>query len=211
MPIISLRQVTKRYRGHAALTGVDLDLEAGGAYGLVGPNGAGKSVLLRIITGLTAPTSGTVWIDPAYLSSDRTFPDRFGAVIDGPTYLPHLTGRENLRELQRIGSRSHGRTAVIDEALQRVGLDPDLRQAARTYSAGMRQKLALAAALLGRPEVLVLDEPFNGLDYESVDAIRELLHVEHQAGTTLLFSSHNRADIDALADTVLRLENGAIS
>jgi ABC-2 type transport system ATP-binding protein len=208
MPIITLTDVTKGFRGATLFEGVDLALERGRTYGLVGPNGCGKSVLFKLICGFLRPDAGVIDIDPALLSPGRTFPDRFGAIIDGPAYLAHRTGLENLTELAAIRKRI---TAdEVRDAMRGMGLDPDSRTRVRSHSLGMKQKLSLAQALMERPEVLLLDEPFNALDVESVERLTAELLRQKDIGTTILFTSHEREHIDALSDEVLEISGGRI-
>lgn len=209
MPIITLTGVTKGFRGVPLLDGVDLALERGRTYGLVGPNGCGKSVLFKIILGFLRPDAGVVDIDPALLSPGRTFPDRFGAIIDGPAYLAHRTGLQNLTELAAIRKRIT--VDEVRESMREMGLDPDSRTRVRSYSLGMKQKLSLCQALMERPEVLLLDEPFNALDAESVERLREILVAEKAKGTTIVFTSHRDSDIEMLSDEVLRVEGGRVT
>ena len=208
MPIITLTGVTKGFRGVPLLDGVDLALERGRTYGLVGPNGCGKSVLFKIILGFLRPDAGIVDIDPALLSPGRTFPDRFGAIVDGPAYLAHRTGLQNLTELAAIRKRIT--VDEVRESMREMGLDPDSRTRVRSYSLGMKQKLSLCQALMERPEVLLLDEPFNALDAESVARLTAELRRQQGIGTTILFTSHEREHIDALSDEVLEISGGRI-
>jgi ABC-2 type transport system ATP-binding protein len=198
--VIRLEGIDLTLGRQSLFRGADLIIERGGMYALTGPNGSGKSALLRAICGFTPVDAGRVWIDPQYLSRRRTFPEHFGITIDGPAYLPGRTGRENLLSLARI--RKQIRWPEIAATMRRVGLDPDLTQSVRDYSLGMKQKLSLAQALMERPEVLLLDEPFNALDAPSVERVKELLREEHSRGVTILFKD--------LGAEVFRLEHGRI-
>lgn len=207
--IIQLNDVSL-HLGHAPiLHHADLIIGEGDVVALTGPNGSGKSALLRLICGFLTPDSGSVWIDPVYLSPRRTFPAEFGITIDGPAYLPGRTGRENLIELARIRKRIGGRD--VDATMHRVGLDPALRQKVRDYSPGMKQKLSLAQALMERPQVLLLDEPFNALDSDSASRVKDILREENDLGTTILFTSHSARDVADLTETVYRIERLALT
>jgi ABC-2 type transport system ATP-binding protein len=208
MAVLSLRNVSKRFGRIQVIRDATFEIEAGQTVGLVGPNGSGKSVLLKLLCGFALPTSGQIWIDPAYLDKNRSFPDRFGVAINGPAYLPHRTGRQNLTDLAAIRRRTT--TNDIDEVLLQVGLDPSLNQKVRHYSLGMKQKLSLAQALIEQPEVLILDEPFNALDSESVTSVHSLLAAKKAAGTTIVFTSHHRPDIDQLSDEILEFQSGVV-
>lgn len=208
MPVISLRGVEKSYHGRALFTDVDLDIKPGTAVGIQGENGSGKSVLLKVMTKFVVPDAGTVHIDDAYMSRDRVFPEGFGVLIDRPGYIPSQTGLQNLMSLARI-------RRVIDESKVRetmnlVGLDPDLPQKARHYSLGMKQRLGLAQAIMEDQPVMVLDEPFNALDEESVLEMRQVLRSFVEDGRTLIMTSHQREDIEILCDEAYRLRQGRV-
>lgn len=206
--IIRLDQVTKRFRGTTVFDGLSASITAGSITAVVGPNGAGKSVLFKLICGFQQPNTGTVWVHPAFLSPTRAFPERFGIMIDRPGYLADRTGLQNLRDLASI--RGTATDEQLHDTMRLVGLDPTARQKVRAYSLGMKQKLGLAQALIEQPHVLLLDEPFNALDESSVDHVRAILCEFRAAGGTVIFTSHNREDIDLLADTVLVLRDGQL-
>lgn len=203
MSVISLRDVEKSYNKRALFTGVNLGVPVGAVLGIQGENGSGKSVLLKLMCGFVRPDVGTVTIDPAYLSKGRVFPEGFGVLIDRPGYIPSQTGLQNLLSLARIRK-------VIDEervreVMLQVGLNPDLPQKARHYSLGMKQRLGLAQAIMEDQPVMLLDEPFNALDQETVLEMRDLLKGLVAQGRTLVMTSHNREDIDVMCDQVYRL------
>lgn len=208
MSVIELAEVSKSYRGRLLYRDVSFAIERGSFTAVSGPNGAGKSVLFRLMCGFVTPDEGTVKIDPAYLSVRRTFPERFGVIIDRPGYLAHRTGIENLRELASI--RRVIDEEQIRETMVQVGLDPNLRQRVRHYSLGMKQKLALAQALMEQPDVLILYEPFNALDERSVATTKHILRALHERGATIVFASHNRADVEQLATHRLLIDGEAI-
>ncbi|MFB7799693.1 ABC transporter ATP-binding protein [Isoptericola sp. NPDC056134] len=206
--VASLRGVSKAFKHHVLFTDVDYDLEPGRIQALQGPNGSGKSVLLKILCGFVKPDTGHVVIDDAYLDARRTFPQDFGVIIDRPGYVGGLTGYQNLQRLAEI--RGAVGRPEIEAAMRRVGLDPVAKQRARNYSLGMKQRLALAQAFMEDQRVLVLDEPFNALDANGVDEVRNLLREFRDEGRTVLFTSHNAEDVDALADIVHRLNGGTL-
>jgi ABC-2 type transport system ATP-binding protein len=205
MSVIEMSGVRKSFHGRTLYSDVNFDIPENSVVALSGPNGAGKSVLLRLMCGFMSPDDGVVTINPRYLSHRRTFPEKFGVIIDGPGYVAGQTGRENLQELARI--RHVIGNNEIDATMRSVGLDPELRQAVRHYSLGMKQKLALAQALMESPEVLILDEPFNALDDESVQMVTMLLRQAHVDGATIVFTSHDRHHIDDLATTEMEIAN----
>ena len=206
--VISIRDVSKSFKGTPVLKKVTLAIAPGRTYGLVGANGSGKSVLLKLMCGFIRPDEGEVVIDPAYLSSGRTFPEGFGVTINGPAYLPNLSAEANLMELAAI----RGKITIdqVREALQLLGLETRPRQKARTFSLGMKQKLSIAQAIMEDPAVLLLDEPFNGLDESSVVRVKEILRNLRAKGRTIVFTSHNRQDIDELCDELLVIDSGSI-
>ena len=206
--VIQVDRVAKRYRNVELFHDVSFAIEPGRTYGLVGPNGSGKSVLLKLLAGLAQPDHGTVTINPRYLSRDRSYPDRFGVTLNAPAYLGNLTGRRNLLQLAAIRNRIT--PEQVDATLDAVGLDPSLKQKVRNYSLGMKQKLALAQALMEQPEVLLLDEPFNALDKASTADTRALLEQQQLRGTTIVFTSHDHRDIEALSHHVLEIDNQTI-
>ena len=203
MPVIALKDVSVGFRGNQLLDRVSLELEEGRTYGLVGPNGSGKSVLLKLICGFLIPTSGEVYVDPKYMSAGRTYPDKFGIAINGPAYLPNRTAEGNLLELAQI--RGQIGIAEIRAMLDAVTLGSGGKQKVKNFSLGMKQKLSLAQALMEEPDVLLLDEPFNALDSESVETVKELLREQKALGTTILFTSHNKQDIEDLCDDVFEI------
>jgi ABC-2 type transport system ATP-binding protein len=206
--IISAINVEKRFKGRTLLSDVNLQVERGGSYALAGPNGAGKSVLLKMLCRFLAPSSGSVVIDSGYLSNNRTFPEKFGVSINGPAYLGHLSAEENLRSLARI--RNCIGDSEIQSALEKVGLHANDRQRVASFSTGMKQKFALAQAIMEDPEVLVLDEPFNGLDASSVERTHEVLAEFVGAGGTLIFTSHLSDDVDRLAQVRWTIDNQTV-
>jgi ABC-2 type transport system ATP-binding protein len=208
MSIISMNQVQKSYRGRLLYRDVSFEIAEGTITAIQGPNGSGKSVLFRLMCGFTAPDSGSVEVDPRFLSAGRTYPENFGIVIDRPGFLGGLTGFQNLQKLAKIRN-------VIDEnqirqTMAAVGLEPTAKQAVRKYSLGMRQKLALAQAFMENPNVLLLDEPFNALDAPSVQNIKSMLHELNNQGVTIVFTSHNQADVDDLASNRLHIADSTI-
>ncbi|MEF3354957.1 ATP-binding cassette domain-containing protein [Paenibacillus sp. GYB006] len=203
--IIALEHITKSFKGRPLFEGATASFDKGKIYGITGPNGAGKSVLFKMICGFVLPDAGTIHIDDSYKSKGTQFPQKFGIIIDRPGYLANQTGQENLKRLANIQGKIG--EEEIQVAMKRVGLDPDTKQKVKNYSLGMKQKLALAQAIMEHQEVLILDEPFNGLDADSVDQVRQLLQNFKEQGKTILLTSHNKEDIDLLCDHVYRINN----
>ena len=211
--VITTRGLVKRFGRLRAVDGIDLDVRAGDIYGFLGANGSGKTTTVRMLLGLVLPTSGEIELLGGRMprAGRRVLP-RVGALIEGPAHYGHLSGRENLALLDAAGPGGSWRTrrARIDEVLEQVGLAGVGRRPVKAYSLGMRQRLGLAGALLRRPELLVLDEPTNGLDPQGITEVRELLLDLHRAGTTVFLSSHLLAEVEQLCSRVGVLDRGRL-
>lgn len=203
MSLIEVKNVQKSYKGLTIFQDIDLTIEKGKIYGIVGPNGSGKSVLFKLICGFVRPDHGEILIEGEYLHKDITFPKNFGIIIDRPGYLGNKTGFENLKSLAMIQNKIDDEQII--KTMNLVGLQPTAEQKVRKYSLGMKQKLALAQAFMENQEVLILDEPFNALDFESVKKLRSLLLNFKKEGKTIIMTSHNQEDIDLLCDEVYRI------
>lgn len=211
--VIATRALAKRYGRVRAVDGIDLDVRAGDVYGFLGANGSGKTTTVRMLLGLVLATSGEVDVLGHRMPrSGRQVLPRVGALIEGPAAYGHLSGRENLALLDASGpgGRRATRRQRIGDVLEQVGLAGVDRRPVRGYSLGMRQRLGLAGALLRRPELLILDEPTNGLDPQGIAEIRELLLQLNRAGTTVFLSSHLLAEIEQMATRVGVLDRGRL-
>ncbi|MCA2214239.1 ABC transporter ATP-binding protein [Jidongwangia harbinensis] len=211
--MIVTRGLTKTYGRVTAVDGVGLDVHAGDRYGLLGPNGSGKTTLVRMLLGLVFATRGE--IEVLGLPVPRRVRDvlpSVGAMVEGPGAYPHLSGRANLTLFDAAGPGGgrRDRRRRVDEALDRVGLAGIDRRPVRAYSLGMRQRLGLAAALLRRPRLLILDEPTNGLDPRGIREIRDLLTELNTDGTTVFLSSHLLGEIEALCTRVGVMDRGRL-
>lgn len=205
--IVELFGVCKRYRQRIALDDVSFAIGRGEVVGLLGSNGAGKSTLLRIITGLVRPTCGEVRLFGKPLSP--TVRSRIGALIERADAYPYLTGAENLEFVLRLRGQSPTRS-LIRALLERVGLADAMDQVVRTYSYGMRQRLGLAMALAGDPELVILDEPVNGLDPRGIADVRQLIAALQGAGKTVIISSHLLSEVELVATRLVVLRDGRI-
>lgn len=211
--VISTRGLVKQYGRLRAVDGIDLDVQAGDVYGFLGANGSGKTTTVRMLLGLVLPTSGEIdLLGERMPRAGRRVLPRVGALIEGPAHYGHLSGRENLSLLDAAGRGGSWRTRRrrVDEALDQVGLAGVGRRPVKAYSLGMRQRLGLAGALLRRPELLVLDEPTNGLDPQGITEVRELLLDLHRTGTTVFLSSHLLAEVEQLCSRVGVLDRGRL-
>ena len=210
---ISTQSLTKRFRSLTAVDSVDLDVRPGDVYGFLGPNGSGKTTTVRMLLGLVLPTSGRVEVlgEPIPKRGRRVL-HRVGALVEAPAAYGHLSGRVNLSLLDAAGPGGSRRTRRrrIDEALELVGLAGIGRRPVKAYSLGMRQRLVLAAALLRRPELLILDEPTNGLDPQGIHEIRDLLLRLNAEGTTVFLSSHLLAEVELLCRRVGVIDRGRL-
>lgn len=208
MNVIEARDASVRLGKRHVLEHVDLTIERGGSYALVGANGSGKSVLLRLLCGLLRPSGGTVSFGEDFLLPGRQAPINFGIIIDGPATMPHLTGLQNLQFLARIRDRI-GEEEIVTW-MRRLGLDPASTTRVRHYSQGMKQRLALAQAMMEDQEVLLLDEPFNALDRQGVREVKAVLAERQAEGGTLVFTSHIDGDVSDLAQAVYAVEGGTV-
>ncbi len=211
--VISTHGLTKQYGRLRAVDGIDLDVRAGEVYGFLGANGSGKTTTVRMLLGLVLPTSGEVEVLGQRMpGAGRQVLPRVGALIEGPAFYGHLSGRENLTLADASGPGGARRTrhARIDTVLEQVGLGGVAGRRVRAYSLGMRQRLGLAGALLRRPDLLILDEPTNGLDPQGIAEIRALLLELNATGTTVFLSSHLLAEIEQMATRVGVLDRGRL-
>jgi len=210
-PVIETRDLVKRFADVEAVAGIDLRVPPGGVYGFLGPNGAGKSTTIRILTGLLRPTRGTGWLLGEVATPGAPVLGRIGALVERPAFYPYLSATDNLRA---VGHARSVPLAVLDdrvsEALERVGLTTVARRKAGGFSTGMRQRLGIAAALLGRPELVILDEPTNGLDPNGVVDVRRLIASLAGDGITVFLSSHVLPEVEQLCNRVAILHGGRI-
>lgn len=199
-PIVVAEGLTKRFARRDAVTDMSFSLVPGRVLGLLGPNGSGKSTTLKMLLGLMRPTSGTALIEGTPYARLRHPARIVGAALENTAFSPARSGRDHLRMLAPYAGASH---AEVDAALETVGISDDAHRAVKQYSLGMRQRLALAAALLGRPRVLVLDEPANGLDPIGITWLRQTLSALAQSGVAVLVSSHHLAEVDRVVQDVV--------
>jgi len=211
--MIVTRGLTKRYGSVLAVDAVDLNVRPGDRYGFLGPNGSGKTTLVRMLLGLVYATSGSIEVlDQRMPRSAGEVLPQIGAIVEGPAAYPHLSGRKNLSLLDASGPGGSRRTrrARVEEALGQVGLSGIDRRPVKAYSLGMRQRLGLAAALLRKPRLLILDEPTNGLDPKGIREIRDLLIELNRAGTTVFLSSHLLSEVEQLCTRVGIVDRGRL-
>ena len=205
---ISVRNVFKRFGEETVLNDVCRDFEEGRIHGIVGNNGSGKTVLMKCICGFMIPTEGEIYVRDKKVGRDVDFPDDLGIIIETPGFLPDMSAVKNLDVLASLNKRAS--KTVIRETIKKVGLDPDNRKPVGKYSLGMRQRLGLAQAIMEDPSILILDEPFNGLDKTGVAEMRELI-ASFKGKKTIILASHNQSDIDILCDTVCEMDQGRMT
>ena len=207
--VIEVESVCKSFGEEQVLISVSHTFEKGKIHGIVGNNGSGKTVLMKCVCGFLRPDSGRILVNHEEVGRDRDFPDDIGIIIETPGFLPHLSGFQNLKLLASLRRIANNHT--IYEVIKMVGLDPDMKKPVGKYSLGMRQRLGLAQALMEDPSVLILDEPFNGLDKYGVLHIRNLIKGLREQGKTVILASHNQVDIDELCDTVCEMDAGILT
>jgi ABC-2 type transport system ATP-binding protein len=211
--VIATAGLTKRYGRVLAVDSLDLAVPEGARFGFLGPNGSGKTTTVRMLLGLVHATRGTVEVlgRPVPKASRDVLPE-VGALVEGPAFVGHLSGRRNLAIVDAAGRGGPRRTRTrrIDDVLAQVGLDGVGARPVKAYSLGMKQRLGLAAALLRKPRLLVLDEPTNGLDPAGIREVRELLVELNEAGTTVFLSSHLLAEVEQLCTTAAVVHEGRL-
>lgn len=207
MNIIETNHLTKSYADFTAVSGINIHIPKGTVYGFLGPNGAGKSTTMKMFLGLTRPTSGSFVIDGMKYPENRMqILKEIGSFIEAPAFYGNLSGEENLDIVRKILELPK---AAVDEALELVGLTQYKNRLARKYSLGMKQRLGLASALIGRPPILILDEPTNGLDPVGIHEIRTLIRsLPQKFDCTVLVSSHLLSEIELMADNIGILNHG---
>jgi ABC-2 type transport system ATP-binding protein len=199
--------LTKRFGDRTVVDDVALAIPSGSVCGFVGPNGAGKTTTIRMLLGLVRPTSGRGTILGGSLAEPATYLDKVGALIESPAFYPQLSGRENLKALARLGRLP---LTAVDPVLERSGLLARAGDRYRSYSLGMKQRLGIAAAMLAGPELLILDEPTNGLDPAGIVEMRALIRSLAQDGITVLVSSHLISEIEQICDYVVMIRAGRL-
>lgn len=209
MEAIKIEAAGKRYKDIWIFRNVSVSFSEGKIYGLIGRNGSGKTMLLKSICGLVRINEGTIYVDGKEVGSEIDVPESVGAIIEVPGFLPNLSGFANLKYLAKI--KNIITDQAIRETLTLVGLDPNSRKHVGKYSLGMRQRLGIAQAIMEDPNVLLLDEPMNGLDQQGVDDMKVLLNKLRTQGKTIILASHHSEDIEELCDIVYKMDGGRLS
>ncbi len=209
MDIIDVKSVNLTIGKTQILKDINVSFEQGKIHGLIGRNGSGKTMLMKCICGFIKPTSGEITVDGKRVGKDVDFPKNMGIIIETPGFIPYYSGYKNLKLLAGLNNRI-GKKEIM-QSMEQVGLDPKLKRHVRKYSLGMRQRLGLAQAIMENPDLLILDEPFNGLDKDGVKDMREYLLSYKEQGKTILICSHSAEDISVLCETVHEMDKGVIS
>ncbi len=205
---LKAKKISKVIRGKKILSDVNLELCDGNIYGIVGANGSGKTMLFRALSGLMSVTSGKITWNGKVLRQDFAVLPSLGIMLENVGLYSNMTGMQNLRYLASLKNKIQDKE--IRKALERVGLDPDDRRKYQKYSLGMKQRLAIAQAIMEKPDVIMLDEPTNSLDAKGVEEIRRLILEEKERGALILLASHNQEDIRILADHIYQIKDGCI-
>lgn len=205
---IEIKNLSKDFKKVNILNSINLTLESGTIYGLIGRNGTGKSVFLKTLCGFYFPSSGEILFDGKNYSANNLYPDNLRALIEKPSFMPNLTGYENLELLASIQNKIG--KSEIEETLKKVNLFEEKDKKYSKYSLGMKQKLGIAQVLMENPEIIILDEPFNAIEEETVNKIKNILLEEKSKGKLIILSSHIKDDINSLADIILTMNNGTI-
>ena len=209
MNCIKVDHLSKIFGKKYVIDDVSYVFESGKIYGIVGTNGCGKSVLFKMLSGLMKPTTGKITVGSVIVGENASMPLDVGLLIEHPGFLPSLTALENLEQLAAIKNKITKKE--IEEVLNKVGLYQDKDVKVKNYSLGMLQRLGIAQALMENPKILLLDEPFNSMDYEGVEELRKIIKsYARKNHITMLVTSHNKEDIEVLSDVVLELKNGKL-
>ena len=209
MGIIDINNIDLTIGKTNILKNITVSFDEGKIHGLIGRNGSGKTMLMKCIGGFIKPTGGEITVDGKRVGKDVDFPKNMGIIIETPGFIPYYSGYKNLKLLAGLNNKISKQE--IKKSMEQVGLDPDLKRHVKKYSLGMRQRLGLAQAIMENPKILILDEPFNGLDKDGVADMRKYLLELKERGKTILIASHSSEDIEILCDTVCEMDKGVLT
>ncbi len=205
---IKISHVSKTIKNNPVIKDVSMELQSGAVYGFKGINGSGKTMLMRLISGLIRPTQGEISMNGKILGKDISFPNSIGVFLENPAFLEAYSGFNNLKLLASI--KSVASDDDIRNTLLRVGLDPDSNKKYKKYSLGMKQRLGIAAAIMEKPEIVILDEPTNSLDEDGVDLVKHIVRNEKERGALVIVSCHDEEILKGMSDEVFLLEQGRL-
>lgn len=206
MTKIVLENISKKIRNNLVLDDISFSMNSGKIYGIQGINGSGKTMLMRVIIGLLVPTKGTVTVNGKIVGKDMEFLESVGFLLENPTFLNRYSGYENLRMLASIRNRISKED--IAEVMKLVGLEDAQKKKYRKYSLGMKQRLGIAAAIMEKPDVLILDEPTNALDKDGVEMVKQVIRKEKERGALVIIACHDMEILKELSDEIIALETG---
>lgn len=209
MSVIEMKSVVKRWGNNTVLKSVDLEVNSSEIVGIIGHNGSGKTVLMKCICGFITPDSGEITVSGKRVGKDVDIPKNIGLIIESPGFLPNFSGFSNLWQLAKI--RGKISKEDVRRVIEKVGLNPDEKKHVGKYSLGMKQRLGIAQAIMENPDILILDEPMNGLDKNGVEEMRKLLLQLKDDGKAIIIASHNSVDIDVLCDKVFEITKGTLT
>ena len=205
---IEIKDYVKELSGNTVLNHISLTFESGKIYGLSGKNGSGKTMLMRAICGLIRPTEGFVSIDGAVIGKDISFPPSVGVLIESPSFISYYSGFKNLQLLASIKNIADDDT--IKGLMTRLDLDPENKKRYKKYSMGMKQKIGIIAAVMEKPDLIILDEPINALDEKSAQTLKEMLNEYKEDGALIIISCHDREELEFLSDEIIYLADGKV-
>lgn len=205
---IKISHVSKTIKNNPVIKDISMELQSGAVYGFKGINGSGKTMLMRLISGLIRPSQGEISMNGKILGKDISFPNSIGVFLENPAFLEAYSGFNNLKLLASI--KSVASDEDIRNTLLRVGLDPDSNKKYKKYSLGMKQRLGIAAAIMEKPEIVILDEPTNSLDEDGVDLVKHIVRNEKERGALVVVSCHDEEILKGMSDEVFLLEQGRL-
>lgn len=205
---IKISHVSKTIKNNPVIKDISMELQSGAVYGFKGINGSGKTMLMRLISGLIRPSQGEISMNGKILGKDISFPNSIGVFLENPAFLDAYSGFNNLKLLASI--KSVASDDDIRNTLLRVGLDPDSNKKYKKYSLGMKQRLGIAAAIMEKPEIVILDEPTNSLDENGVDLVKHIVRNEKERGALVIVSCHDEEILKGMSDEVFLLEQGRL-
>lgn len=205
---IKISHVSKTIKNNPVIKDISMELQSGAVYGFKGINGSGKTMLMRLISGLIRPSQGEISMNGKILGKDISFPNSIGVFLENPAFLDAYSGFNNLKLLASI--KSVASDDDIRNTLLRVGLDPDSNKKYKKYSLGMKQRLGIAAAIMEKPEIVILDEPTNSLDEDGVDLVKHIVRNEKERGALVIVSCHDEDILKGMSDEVFLLEQGRL-
>ncbi len=207
--MITVNNVVLQIKKDTILKDINIHFDSGKIHGIIGRNGSGKTMLMKCICGLIPPTSGEVIVAGKKIGVECDFPENIGVIIETPEFIPYYSGFKNLKLLADVQHKIND--IDICKSMEQVGLSSKLKRSVKKYSLGMRQRLGLAQAIMENPDLLILDEPMNGLDKDGVADMRKYLLDLKEQGKTILIASHSAEDIEVLCDTVCEMDKGILS